>query len=32
MEDNSYSAKDDDSLKVASKCWKRVMDTAVKVH
>lgn len=30
MEDDSYSA-DDDSLDIASKCWKRVINTAAKV-
>ncbi|XP_014467664.1 PREDICTED: uncharacterized protein LOC106740795 [Dinoponera quadriceps] len=30
MENDSYSAEDDDSLDIASKCWKRVIDTATK--
>jgi len=29
---NDNSRKDDDSLHIASKCWKRVMDIAAKVH
>jgi len=29
---DSHSARDDDSLYVASKCWERVIDAAVKVE
>lgn len=28
----SQSKRDDDSLHIASKCWERVMDAAVKVR
>lgn len=29
---DSYSTEDDDSLYIASKCWERITDAAVKVR
>lgn len=28
---DSYSTEDDDSLYIASKCWERITDAAIKV-
>lgn len=31
-EHDSYSTEDDDSLNIASKCWERITDAAIKVR